>query len=195
MLGAVEYVVPTTQTDRMNPMANPDQRSISLPAGCKDLMDVLLAQRRQEVAFGPEVLIGGLGQLERHVEKLFTSTAPSRILIIAPLHFHGNGRVILEPSNNGMSIYPETGVAERNNSVKQFFAARNIHPSVDFLFRLAGMRIGALGFLLPSHPSRVSQLTTDLFISVYEADVEAEFEYTFTCCEADTAQQNPLLGS
>jgi hypothetical protein len=167
----------------MNPFVNLNKRGILLPSGCKDLMDALqLSKRQQEVGCAtpvvqPEVQVSELAQVPRYLARLTAPSAEPRVLMIASLD--AEMRVILEPGAGGLDIFPAMGLADRERDVEEFFAARAVQPSVDFLVGHPGTPTRVLGFPLPSDPHLAAGLTIDLIRSIYGLDAEAEVEFTY----------------
>lgn len=167
----------------MNPFVNPQKRGILLPNGCGDLMDVLQMSKRQpEAGWGsplvkPEVQVSALVHVSRYLLGLAASTVRSRVLIIASSD--AQMRVVIERSASGLTIYPVMGLADREKEVEEFFVARGVQPSVDFLVGHPGISTRVLGFPLPSDPGLAAGLTSDLIRSAYGLEPVAEVEFIY----------------
>ena len=167
----------------MNPFVNPNKRSVLLPNGCKDLVDVLRLSKTEKETGGsipiirPEAAVGRLEQVNHYVAKLLASAAHTSVLGIGSLD--GYTRVVLEREARGLTIYPMMGTGETENHVEEFFESHVIQPCVDMQAGKPGMTTRVLGFALPLDRSKVTALMIDLLHSVFGFDTEAELEFTY----------------
>ena len=62
-----------------NPFVNPNQRGVELPAGCKDLLDVLKTHGGKHGPGRTWIEYGGLGEVETRVLNFFKSSAKRKL--------------------------------------------------------------------------------------------------------------------
>lgn len=169
----------------MNPFVDPNKRSVSLPPGCKDLIDVLRSQSGVESAddlvIKPERFEGvGLGDVLRYVTKVVASSAK-----MATLHIKssdGTSAVALVRSASEFSMNPAMGTLQREKEVEKFFAGRGVESIADFFVGHPGMATRVLAFPLPPTASDATVLTVDLLREVYDLNDESEAEFVFVEC-------------
>jgi hypothetical protein len=162
----------------MNPFVNPNKRSIALPAGCKDLIDVLQMAREELEIIRPERLeSSGLAHVPRYVTKVIESLAKSVTLYIGSLQ--GKHAITVHRSASEFSIIPLMDMKVREKAVEEFFARKGIEASADFLIGQPAKTTRILGFPMPGQRSDAVALTIDLLREVYEFDDESGMEFMY----------------
>jgi hypothetical protein len=172
----------------MNPFVNPNKRSILLPPGCKDLIDLLEPQKGSStelVADGwehpvirPERFEGmGLAHVERYVAKVVSS--PAKIVTLYIRSLDGFRAIALVRSATEFSIIPLMCMEERGREVEEFFARRGLEAMADFLASDPGMPTRILAFPLPPTASGATGLTVDLLREAYEFGDESGIEFMY----------------
>ena len=166
----------------MNPFVNPHKRSVLLPSGCKDLIDVLrrIESMSEESGFiiKPERFEeDGLAHIHHYVTRMVESSAKAVTLYIKSLN--GECAVGLRRSASEFSMHPLMGIVEREKAVKEFFARRVIEPIADFLVGHAGMPTRVLAFSLPPTATVAAALTIDLMCEVYGFKETSGIEFTY----------------
>ena len=189
----------------MNKFVNFKKRSITLPVGCKDLMDVLQLPHppMSKSIHGKDQLrplikpqrfeSEGLAQIARYVRKFMSSRGPQKSLLIASLDYHA--RILLHCYALERFLFPLMGIANNEQGCRNFFQKYAIAPNADYLMETAkqpgaGMQI--LAYPLPSDTSVVTQLTTDLMRSVYALNEKAGLEFTYWSTASLSEPSPPL---
>jgi hypothetical protein len=110
-----------------NPFVNPNQRGMELPAGCKDLMDVLKKGGSERPGAGrPVILYGVLSEVERRVEAFSESGAGERLFSVG---IQGRGiHLILVKRGEDLSL--NFSVPAKHQSLKD--AVRRIFENPKF---------------------------------------------------------------
>jgi len=166
----------------MNPFVNPHKRSVVLPDGCKDLIDVL---RRRDPALenmpSPEIRPQrfegvGLVDVERHVTKVVES--PAKMVTLHIKSLDEARAVALVRSATEFSISPSMGIASQERDVREFFAGRRIEAIADFLADGPFPPIQILAFPMPPAAADAARLTVDLLREVYDFSDESGIEFT-----------------
>jgi hypothetical protein len=177
----------------MNPFVNPNKRSVLLPAGCKDLIDVLKPSKRRSVAeliTPSSVQIptiepvryekAGLIHVREHLAEFIASRSLQASLHIRSLD--GLLGVSLCRFEVEFSIFPLPNSGERTERIERFFTKRGISANYDQTIGQTGIPGGALrilGFPLPVDFSTAAELTSNLLREVYHIDDETGLEFTW----------------
>ena len=65
-----------------NPFVNPHQRGFELPAGCKDLNDVLASVGQGQVVPTNRVEAGGINAIRSYLGRLYEARSPRLVLVV-----------------------------------------------------------------------------------------------------------------
>lgn len=177
----------------MNPFVNFKKRSILLPAGCKDLADVLQPHcKRRTVA---DVVIqnaweamktiqpgrfeqGGLAHVREYVGRIISSQSSQGLHIRS---LNGLLGVSLYRSATEFSMIPIPDVAARTGRIEDFFKKRGIQPNFDQAIGTTDVPGGVtriLAYPLSMDVLAAAQLTVELLREVYDVDDATGLEFT-----------------
>ncbi len=140
----------------MNRFVDFGKRSINLPEGCKDLIDVLGAAKRQPVQ-GTESVVG-IANLAKFLPGIVESAAKSKSILITwresvYVHLMNEQGVI----SAVIIISESTG---REQAVREIFTEAGLSPAYDEA--PTSTSICALRYPLPSDYSKIEKLVFDL---------------------------------
>jgi hypothetical protein len=177
----------------MAQFVNYHKRSIELPQGCKDLIDVLEPSRRSAANKSeagrplPQIRdehfrTDGLSQVGRQVAMLESSSAELFALMIVIRDDRPPLTVYRKQRTNQAVLVLVAEDADRERAIRAFLGERGVQPlhsaAVPDAFK-------SLSFLLPREVSQISDLMTDLLRAVYELSDVAGLD--FYCCEMGSA--------
>lgn len=159
----------------MKSFVNYQKRSVQLPKGCKDLIEVLQPQKQttkeppksiwEMMPISDRVQERGLAHIQRYVSRLWESTAVTRVLVIAPLGGQAGLVLMHQEGLLNVTVYVDckTSFAEES-AVRAFLAERRIHPTLDYLSDggEAAQSIRVLRYPLPSDQADAASLTAEL---------------------------------
>jgi hypothetical protein len=147
----------------MNKFVNFGKRSVELPAGCKDLIDVLQRAKRDPASTLTIHSAEGLGDVANHLFRLLEAGAKSRYLAVT---WHEMNYV--ELMNEGGAVTALAVVHEithREQAVREVFKAASLKPIHDEA--AAGWSIRVLVYPLPADECILRELVSDLLRKGY----------------------------
>ena len=159
----------------MNKFVDFGKRSVELPAGCKDLIDVLQLTKRRPVSTLATHPAEGLGDLAKHLSSLLEPGAKSRSLVIT---WHEMNYVQLmnqEGVVTALAIVDEK--TRREQAVRGVFGAAGLTPILDEA--VAGWSMRMLGYTLPGGAPSTEELISDLLRNGYGLAENARLELGF----------------
>jgi len=179
----------------MSDFVNFGKRSVTLPPGCKDLIDLLRpksatttlappkqppAGERPKVTHGHRS-VGGLRQVAGFLARLFESRSELSTLMIssaaedltAMFYLRGSSRVFV------LILIAQNASLER--AVRGFYHEHGIEPVQAYpIPKQEGGGLGwGLVFPMPSVPIETAQLTHDLFRTISAEGEQAEFQFRY----------------
>lgn len=171
----------------MSQFVNYRNRAVTLPPGCKDLIDVLAPSQKEAhmVSYSTQMLgvkkvkkdrfpAAGLAQVAHYVTMLLESQGRFFVVSVAPSGC--NYPVALYRS---MDDTPAIGLltkeAQQEQAIRAFFAKQNI----EVLLECPPPDARALVYALPPEIPRAISLTTDLLRDVYGLNDETGIDFTY----------------
>ena len=149
----------------MNEFVNFGKRSVELPAGCKDLIDVLQQAKRHPASTLTVRSAEGLADVAKHLLRLLELGAKSWYLVIT---WHEMNYVELMIMNEEAVLTALAVVHEnthREQAVRGVFGAAGLTPIIDEA--VAGWSVRVLGYPLPDGASSIEELISDLLRTGY----------------------------
>ena len=157
----------------MNKFVNFGKRDVNLPAGCKDLIDVLRGVKQYGVESSCSVQ--GLASLSKYLRGIMESVANTKCILIT---WHEMNYVQLINDRGSLNVLAlisdNTG---REWAVREVFNAAGVSPSYDQA--PAGIPIRALRYSLPADYPRIEKLVFDLLRRGYGLAENARLEIMF----------------
>lgn len=154
----------------MNPFVNYQQRGVELPAGCKDLIDVMGLEKASE-ADGTRA--EGLSDIERYVSRLMDPQGKLRRLTISR---HGRAMICLalspfckghSPWLVSVAVLVDSAKPTEEKEVCRLFDDAGISPLIKSL--VAGARpTRAMHYPLPSEPSTAVLIIAEVLRVVFD---------------------------
>ena len=142
----------------MNKFVNFGKRSVELPAGCKDLIDVLQQVKRRRVSVLAASSAEGLEDLAQHLSILLEPGSKSRNLAIT---WHEMNYLHLKNEEGMLTalavIHDNT---RREPAVRRVFSAAGLAPILDEA--VAGGSVRLLSYPLPGDAFSIERLVSDL---------------------------------
>jgi len=145
----------------MNEFVNFQNRSIELPAGCKDLIDVLPPPREVRMP------VEGFAHVERYLSRLFQSAAKRRSVVIWSLDYQEHVRVSNRDGLLTLMVLVDTQDAIREQAVLRLFREAGIPPLRDEDGRGDGIPLRVLFYPLSASVPESAALIRSLLQSVY----------------------------
>jgi hypothetical protein len=161
----------------MNELVNLGKRGVELPAGCKDLIDVLQQAKRHSASSTLTVSSAeALTDVAKHVLRLVELGAKSKYLVITwhemmnYVQFMNQGEVV-----TALVVVHEN--THREQAVRGVFSAAGLAPTLDEA--AAGWSVRVLGYPLPDAAAAIEELISDLLRTGYglAENVRLEFGY------------------
>ena len=186
----------------MSKFVNYKKRNIALPGKCKDLIEVLqphgvskahsnihsdvISGNQSPPVTHSETFSGRLSDLEKHIRLVFKSTA--RVFMVALAPANEQFTVAISRMNDG-TIHASVEVqneSERERAVRAFFAESGLSIPEDSGMPssfVPGIPVRAIYQIapLPSEPSLLSKLVSDLLSTAFGLNDESAL--SFSCCE------------
>lgn len=145
----------------MNEFINFRKRSIELPAGCKDLVDVLPPPRETRMP------VEGFAHVERYLSRIFQAGAKRRSVIIWSLDYQEHVRVSNRDGVLALMVLVDTQDAIREKAVTKLFRDAGVTPVRDVDGRGDGVPLRVLIYpLTPSVPA-AADLIRSLLQGIY----------------------------
>jgi hypothetical protein len=157
----------------MNKFVNFGKRSVELPAGCKDLVDVLQQAKPHPTSTFTVRSIEGLTDVAKHLLRLLELGAKSRYLVIT---WHEMNYVQLmnqEGVLTALAVVHEN--THREQAVRGVFGAAGLVPILDEA--VAGWSVRVLGYPLPGGASSIEELISDLLRTGYGLAKNVRLEF------------------
>ena len=146
----------------MSRFVNFGKRSIELPAGCKDLIDVLKLGKRSPVPTWPYTSAARLADVAKHLSVLLERAPKCRNLVI----WHQNNYVHLINDQGVLTalvvIHEDTG---REQAIRRVFEAAGIAPTHDE--EVAGGSVRVLRYVLSPGAPNIEELISHLLRNGY----------------------------
>ena len=159
----------------MNEFVNFRKRGVQLPAGCKDLIDVLQPARRHQASTLAVRSAEGLAEVAKHLPRLLELGMKSRYLVIT---WHEMNYVQLmnqEGVVTALAIVHEN--THREQAVRGVFGAAGLTPILDEA--VAGSSVRVLGYPLPEGASSIEELISGLLLTGYGLAENARLDLGF----------------
>jgi hypothetical protein len=145
----------------MNEFVNFRKRSIELPAGCKDLIDMLPPPRETRMP------VEGFAHIERYLSRIFQAGAKRRSVIVWSLDYQEHVHVSNRDGVLSLMVVVDTQDAIREEAVLRLFREAGVIPVRDEDGRGDGIQLRALIYpLTPSVPA-AADLIRSLLQGVY----------------------------
>jgi len=157
----------------MNEFVNFGKRSVELPAGCKDLIDVLQQAKRYPASTLTIRSAEGLTDVAKYLLRLLELGAKSRYLVIT---WHEMNYVHLmnqEGVLTALAVVHEN--THREQAVRGVFAGAGLAPIRDEA--VAGWSVRVLGYPLPDGASSIEELISDLLRTGYGLAENVRLEF------------------
>jgi len=157
----------------MSEFVNFGKRSVELPAGCKDLIDVLQQAKGQPASTLTVRSAEGLRDVAKHLLRLLELGAKCRYLVIT---WHEMNYVQLmnqEGELTAQAVVHEN--THREQAVRGVFGAAGLAPIVDEA--VAGWSVRVLGYPLPEGASIIEELISDLLRTGYGLAENVRLEF------------------
>ncbi len=160
----------------MNEFVNMGKRSIELPGGCKDLIDVLQPAKPHALAkLTISLAAGGLADLAKHLVNLEEQGEKNKNLAITwhelnYLHFVNEGLFLTAL----LVVHDNT---HREQAIRAVFAAAGLAPIRDEAVN--GWSVRVLGYPLHAGASGIEELISDLLRKGYGLAENVRLEFAF----------------
>lgn len=117
----------------MNPLIDAQKRSIELPFGCKDLVDVLASANREPNSKAGWKLLNGLQETERYLAGLLLT--PTALLYLEISITHTQHRLQLAPIRDQLCILLSIDGSDKGrlSRIRNFFSDAQIPAIVDVM--------------------------------------------------------------
>lgn len=176
----------------MGKFVNYKKRSVELPPGCKDLMDVLLKVSKSKtsqpvttqwvpIPKPEQIATHGLDHILRFMTRVLESTAkftslnielPGREAAISVYRHSEQGTLDLM-----LFVYRDT---EEERAIRAFFAGHQVVPTVDYLpGPVTSTSLRGLLYPLPQDATEAANLIGDFLRTVHGLAEEAGIDFTF----------------
>jgi hypothetical protein len=181
---------------RMSQFVNYQKRGITLPTGCKNLVDVLQPpSRRRELSFNHGVAPdgqpfeikkqwypgAGIAQLGRFLPMLLRSRKELFVIDVSEGNFEWKVTLYRSRAEQVVAIAMVACGAKREQDIRAYFEQQSVRPIHDFM--LSDLRSGnperGLVYPLPFDAANAFTLTTELLRDVYAVSDEAGLEYCY----------------
>src|ERR1051326_7717665 len=158
----------------MNEFVNFGKRSVELPSGCKDLIDVLQQAKRHPAPSTLTVCSAeGLTDVAKHLPRLLELGAKSKHLVIT---WHEMNYVQLMNQDGvltAMAVVHENTHSEQ--AVRGVFSAAGLAPTLDEA--VAGWSVRVLAYPLPDAASSIEELISELLRTGYGLAENVRLEF------------------
>ena len=161
----------------MNQFVNSKTRDIKLPAGCKDLIDVLEKRRRKQAPAA-----GRMKHIEAYLSRVLESKAIFRGLIISSSDY----QMYLLVGHHSKGVFPGTTLTlevdcgtEREETVRLLFGESGILPIQDAVMSNAEVTSRLFVCPLPATAPIASKLVTELLRRVYGLRSNAKLNFHY----------------
>ena len=168
----------------MNQFVNYQQRGIELPAGCKDLIDVLRIEHRR-VSAPNRAPAEGLADLQRYVSLLMDSKAKLRRLTISFRHGRLPITLALSPFCTGygpwlvsISVFVDPTKPAEEQAVRRVFDEAGIAPLIKSLVTGVGP-VRALHYPLPSDACDAGRIVAEVLRSAFDVTEQAPLWFDY----------------
>ncbi len=181
----------------MTKLVNYKKRSFTLPAGCKDLMDVLEPSRRLKAQLGawmtaPRIRnehfhTAGLAHVGEYISKLLKSSANFFTLMITHRDDHMPVVLLRNRRENLFAITLYEKEAGIQSAIKAFFVQEGIDPLLDYSGSAAGgpEQLSRLIYPLPLEGSSATALTTGMLRAAYGLSDVAGLDFRYYGVETE----------
>ena len=174
----------------MNPFVNLQKRSIQLPKGCKDLIDVLRPPRvwgavGETIYYGEpfpkadRIETGGLAHVEHYLSRLLQSAAKRKTLLISSPDWRAWCVLAHYDDVLTVTVFVECSESLREEAVRGLFIEAGIAPTVDYVSSAEGVPKRGLAYPLPADASRAAQLTAELMRRAYGVTDVAALDFLY----------------
>jgi hypothetical protein len=147
----------------MNKFVNLGKRGVTLPPGCKDLIDVLQKPKPHAALASPHSCAGGLQDVAAHLSRLFEPAAKPRTLVITWHETNYLQVMRIAGVLTALAVVHEH--THREQAICQWFNAAGLAPTLDEA--AAGFSVRVLGYPLPDSAAKVKHLLSDLLRTGY----------------------------
>jgi len=147
----------------MNKFVNFGKRSVALPAGCKDLIDVLQQPKRHPASTLTVRSAEGLADVAKHLLRLLELGAKFRYLVITWDEMNAVQLMNEEAVLTALAVVHEN--THREQAVRGVFGAAGLAPILDEA--VAGLAVRVLGYPLPDGACSIEELISDLLRTGY----------------------------
>src|SRR5258705_13932077 len=157
----------------MKGFVNFGKRSVQLPAGCKDLIDLIEPSKRRPVSTLTTHAAQGLKDIGKHLSGLLGPGTKCKNLAIT---WHENNYLQLINEEGVLSalvvVHENTG---REQAIRAFFAAASLAPFLDEAVGHSFVRV--LRYPLPEGTSKIEQLVFSLLRAGYGLAESVRLEF------------------
>ena len=164
----------------MNSFVNLQKRSVQLPKGCKDLIDVLRLPSALNTV--DRIEVGRLADTDHYLSQLLQSAGKLKMLLISSLDGQAGKVLIHDEGALTVTIFVDS---VREEAVRSLFVEAGINPTWDYAMNNERVATRGLIYPLPADAPRAAQLTIDLMRRAYGLADEAEVEFLYA--ERDAA--------
>jgi len=173
----------------MSQFVNYQKRSLTLPSGCKNLIDVLTLPRQQPKGNIPacgfpsldikedRVPTAGLAQVRRYVSMLLQSRGELFTVSVTAHNFKFPVTLYRIKRDQTVAIMVVTNETRQERAIRTFFEQQGLEAIFDQVETSDARR--GLAYPLPFDVARVTSLTTELLRSVYGLSAEAGLNFRY----------------
>jgi hypothetical protein len=159
----------------MNEFVNFGKRSVVLPAGCKDLIEVLQQSKRHPTPAWSVCPVEGLGDVGKHLHGLLELGAKSKYLAVSWHEMNYNHILLMNEDGVLSSLMVIHEDNHREQAVRGVFSAAGLGPIRDEA--VAGWSVRVLKYPLPDAVSRIEELISDLLRTGFGLAENARLEF------------------
>jgi hypothetical protein len=157
----------------MKGLVNFGKRSVQLPAGCKDLIDLIEPSKRRRVSTFTTHPAQGMKDIGKHLSGLLEPGAKCKNLVIT---WHEKNYLHLMNVEGVLTalviVHENTG---REQAIRVFFAKAGLAPLLDEA--VAGWSVRMLRYPLPERASKIEQLVFSLLRAGYGLAENVRLEF------------------
>ena len=161
-------------TYQPNPFVNPNQRGVELPAGCKDLNDVLARVGHVQFAAPGRVEAGRTSAIRSYLGRLYEAKSPGLVLVV--IHSERGVLLILSSEEDGfkLTLLLHQGSNFLEEAIVELFGESALAAGSDKIDELQTVHIR-----LPESWDDAAQRVIDLLIRGYGLPEDARLLFHY----------------
>ncbi len=171
----------------MDEFVNYQKRGIDLPAGCKDLIDVL----RSGNFWWVPVPDAGFAQIERYISQLLQCESKPGSVCIWFRDFRNHVNLSFKDGALLMVVLVQTADTVREQAALKLFREAGIQPLRVGDFQADGIPCQVLSYPLPGIVAEAAQLTSEFLRKVFGLGEDATLVFLYY--EPDPAKQSKCI--